>query len=346
MATPTTSTIIDGNAAVTAKSLNQQLKDAGLWKPGCQFLSNKDKQRLLQVKDKTRKTILKELDTKLAEISQKLKETERNYTPVFSEETAKSGVHIIGNVEQLKEFATPVKEDKVFFSNGTDMVPAPKHKAIVTDEGKIISVVKQGYHLVRNEELILPVLEQLDKLDNKWFIDHSHSFMTDTKMRIQITFPELTFNDGKSDIAMSMFLHNSYDGSEGVKALWGAIRGICSNGMVFGEVFSRFYAKHTNNFSTDGLKEQIEASYEIIPTIKDRVELLKATEFVLPEKFDEQVTKDFGAKAFAYFQQENAKDPIKDMWQLYNMYTYYISHYVNYKTRAMYQQRLAKQLSF
>ena len=70
-------------------------------------------------------------------------------------------------------------------------------------------------------------------------------------MRLQVTFPELTLNDGKSDIALSMFIHNPYDGSEGVRVFYGGIRAICTNGFVFGEVLSKFYSKHTKGINLE-----------------------------------------------------------------------------------------------
>lgn len=67
----------------------------------------------------------------------------------------------------------------------------------------------------------MPLLEQLHYLDTNWIIDPSHSFIENNRMRLQVTFPDLSLNDGKSDISLSLFLHNSYDGSEGVRLIWG-----------------------------------------------------------------------------------------------------------------------------
>jgi len=328
--------------------LNQALKEMNLWKAGCQFLTNEEKFKLITASDSTKRRMYKKLENKMIDIKKRLSEVERNQTHTFTEDTVKNGVHVVGNVSQLQQFMTPVHADKVYFTNGTEMVPAPGHKAIVNKDGKIINVVKNSYNLVRNEDIVMPLLEHLDKLDSKWIVDPTHSFINDRKMRIQLTFPELIFNDGASDIAMSLFINNSYDGSEGIKAMWGAIRGICSNGMVFGKVFARFYAKHTSGFSVDRLKEQMEDTYKLIPTINERVKLLSATEFNQTTEFDTAVSSTFGTRALAYLNKENgeSKDKIKDMWALYNVFTYYISHYVNYRTRSQYQTRLAKMLEF
>src|SRR5690606_21574907 len=113
------------------------------------------------------------------------------------------------------------------------------------DTDQLISIMQDSYQLIPNRDVIMPLLEQLHQLDTRWYVDNSHSFLESNRMRLQVTFPDLTLNDGRSDIALSLFVHNSYDGSEGVRMFWGAIRGICSNGMVFGQVLAKFYGKHT-----------------------------------------------------------------------------------------------------
>lgn len=329
---------------LTTAELNQALKSTGKWARGCQFLSNEQKFKLLTTKsDRTRRQIYNGLVKKMEDIKKAMVDAERTYKHVFSEDGAKNGVNVIGDVTQLQQYMTPVHEDTVYFTSGQDMIPAPRHKAIVNEQGKIITVVKDTYKLVRNEDIIMPLLEHLDKLDSKWYVDPSHSFINDKKMRIQLTFPDVMFKDNESDIAMSLFVHNSYDGSEGIKGLWGAIRGICSNGMVFGKVFAKFYAKHTSGFSINRLNEQIEDSFKLIPSVNERVQLLQQKEFKQTPDFSQNVANVLGTRALAYLNQENGeeKNQIQTMWALYNVFTYFISHYVNYRTRAQYQMRLA-----
>ena len=162
---------------------------------------------------------------------------------------------------RLNKYLFPVEERKVFFAdNDKEPKGTKEYKAIVRpDKNKLISVMQDSYQLIPNRDVIMPLLEQLHELDTRWNFDNSHSFVDSKRMRLQVTFPDLTLNDGRSDIALSLFLHNSYDGSEGVRMFWGAIRGICSNGMVFGEVLSKFYSKHTSGINLGNLKEQLRA---------------------------------------------------------------------------------------
>ena len=322
-------------------TVNQQIRDAGLWKPGCQFLSNADKAKLLTASTSTKNRIYKRVQEMLTRMKENAANREYKYS--FSEKSVQNGVNVFGDIVQLKEFMTPVYEDKVYFSNGRDLMPAPNHKAIVNQDGKIVSVMNNGYKLIRNEDVVLPLLEKLDKFDNKWYIDKSHSYINDTKMRMQITFPELTFNDNDSEIAMSLFISNSYDGSSSVRVTWGAIRGICSNGMVFGKAFADYYHRHSSFWCADDLNEKIEESFKLVPSIAERVKLLGESEFKITEEKADEIRDTLGRKAIAYVEQENGEnaDQIKTEWDLYNILTYYVSHYVNYRTRANYQVKMS-----
>ncbi len=212
------------------------------------------------------------------------------------------------------------------------------YKAITReDNSKLISIQKKSYKLVSNAEVIEPVLSQLDNLTTDWIIDESHSYVEDGRMRLQVTFPELTLNDGRSDIALSLFIHNSYDGSEGVRMYWGAIRGICSNGMVFGEVLAKFYARHTSGIVVDNLVEQVEATYEQIPVIKNRIEILQNLEPT--ENLTEQITKQLGRGVADYVEEQEVP---ANQWKLYNYLTWYISHVVQQRMRAQYQIKVSR----
>ena len=316
-------------------NMNSEIKSLGLWLPGTQFLSKSEKEQLLNTKDVGWLEQL--ISTKQSQISQKLSSMERKWS--FSEENTKTGINILNNENLHKFLSYKVHEQPVFWSLGENedqMIQAEDHKALVNQDGQIIHVCKQSYKLVNNEDIVLPLLEQLDKYDNKWYVDESHSFLNEKKMRLQITFPELTLNDGESDVAMSLFLHNSFDGSEGVKLFWGAIREICQNGMIFGTILAKFYARHTKQMNITNIQEQLETTYKLIPELQARIDLMKIKEYHFEK---EVITKTFGAKATAYFEQEKTEN--MNVYDALNIMTYYISHYVHMSQRAQSQRKLA-----
>lgn len=242
---------------------------------------------------------------------------------------------------KLHKYLFPVEERKVYFqdADGNPMY-SKEYKSIVrADNGKLISIMNDTYRIKTNYDVIMPVMEDLHNLDTNWKLDPSHSFIKDNRMRLQVTFPDLMFNDGGSDVAMSLFLHNSYDGSEGVRMFWGAIRGVCSNGMVFGKIMAKFYARHTKTITekVEGLQTLISETYKFIPVIKERVEILKNLQ--VGDLVEKSVKKEFGVKAYDYVKAHKA---INNQYALMNVLTYYISHVVQMHMRANYQMRVSK----
>ena len=212
------------------------------------------------------------------------------------------------------------------------------YKAIVReDNDRLVSIMKNTYKIIPNSEVIKPLLEELNNLDTNWIIDPSHSFVDDSRMRLQVTFPDLTFNDGRSDIALSLFLHNSYDGSEGVRIYWGAIRFICSNGMVFGTVLSKFYGKHTKGIELGSIKEQLQSTYDKIPVLKSGLKYFKT--YQLQNQLRKMLKSKLGKTVSKYVAEQ--KRP-KNQWLLYNILTYYVSHLVEKRLQAAYQIKVSK----
>jgi hypothetical protein len=246
--------------------------------------------------------------------------------------------------KKLSSYMFPVQERAVFVEDdiGLNYKPTKKYEAIVReDDNTLISIMPKTYKLVPNRDVIMPLLEQLHKLDTNWLIDPSHSFVEDNRMRLQVTFPDLKLNDGRSDIALSLFLHNSYDGSEGVRMFFGGIRSICTNGMVFGTLLSKFYGKHTSGLDISNLKDQLEATYDKIPVIKHRIEILQNTK--VTTKFRRESEDVLGKKMLKYVgDQEKQNRKAANLWILFNLITYFISHYVEMRLRADYQLRTSR----
>ncbi len=240
-------------------------------------------------------------------------------------------------MDKLQEYLFPVEERKVFYEN-EGVASTSSYKSIVHGEtGELISIMKDTYNLIPNEQIIIPLMEQLNTLDSSWIIDPSHSYVDNNRTRLQITFPDLTFNDGESDIALSLFVHNSYDGSEGVRLFWGAIRGICTNGMVFGKVLAKYYGRHTNGIQLINMKEKVEQTYEQIPVIRNRIEVLKRLK--ASEELYGVIKDELGSGISAYTDQQ---PNCPNQWVLYNYLTWYISHLVDLRMRANYQLKVSK----
>lgn len=216
------------------------------------------------------------------------------------------------------------------------------YKAIVASvKGKeqVVSIANKSYKLVKNEELIEPFLNKLTSLNEKWIIDRSHSFCKPNRMRLQITFPDIKLHDGTSDIPLSVYLHNSYDQSEGIRMIWGAIRAVCSNGMVFGDVMGSLYARHTSGFSLDKLENQFKDVGRKIDQVQDRIDNLKSTG--LNERFMKKLQETLGKRRLEEIVQTDTI-PNQSQWDLLNDITYFISHDVEKHQRADLQLKTSK----
>ena len=118
---------------------------------------------------------------------------------------------------------------------------------------------------------------------------------------------------------------------------WGAIRGICSNGMVFGKVLARFYRKHTKGIQLVNLKEQVEQTYKQIPVISDRIQILQNLN--VSKSLSESVEENLGKRISKYVKEQKKAE---NAWILYNYLTYYIPHEIDQRLRAAYQMRVSR----
>ena len=247
----------------------------------------------------------------------------------------------------LQDFMFPICERPVAINNGQNDITdwdnlqtflTSDYKAIVReDTNEPISIVKSTYQVIPNETLINKLMHELTQFDTPFKIDNSHSFVLNEKMRLQVTFPDLTLKDEESGIALSLYLHNSYDMSEGVRMFWEAIRGICANGCIFGKVLSQFYGKHTQGFQITNLRKALTETYDMIPTIQHRIDELQS--MPVTDQIKEDLEKEVG-KRMAKEALPNAE--MLSQWQLYNVLTHIISHNVEMRLRARYQMAVSK----
>jgi len=258
----------------------------------------------------------------------------------------------------LQDFCFPVEQRNVSFVSNSRFYdwnaksyifkptskPTEQYKAIVrNDNNALISIVNKNYKLVPNKDLIDQLMEQLERTDQKYEIEEHHSFVRNNRMRLHIVFPDLKIKDDSDDgIALSLYLHNSYDLSEGIRMYWGAIRSICTNGMVFGEVLAKFYGKHTKGFKIENVKSSLENTYKMIPDIQQRIDILDSLE--VNQMFEDDVREHMGTRLVKHMLIENGLDSLQSFTQLqlFHLLTNYISHRVKHELQARYQLAASK----
>ena len=133
-----------------------------------------------------------------------------------------------------------------------------KSKAIVrADTLEWISTVTENYEVVTNAEVINNTVNALEALDFDFKINRSESFLTNKRMRLVLKIPDLAFNEGTSEVDPTIDIRNSYNYSEGVRILMGAIREVCNNGMLIMKTVKKFYHKHTKGIQVEKIQERI-----------------------------------------------------------------------------------------
>jgi len=244
----------------------------------------------------------------------------------------------------IHKFYFPVEEQNITLSKNAPWgKEISGYKAIVapgqTKDDHVISVMKNSYKLVKNRELIEPLIEEVDSLGVRWKIDPSHSFCQSSKMMLQITFPDILIKDQNSDIALSVYLHNSYNGTESCKLIWGGIRRICTNGCVFGTILGSMNARHTKNFSFDDFYEEFGNASDKISEVQRKILLLQTKP--VEHELMEELQKALGKRRMQEIVTTDTV-PDKSQWDLLNDITYYISHSVEKPKRADLQLKLSK----
>lgn len=217
------------------------------------------------------------------------------------------------------------------------------YKAIIAPQesgpDKVISVVKDSYKLIPNKDLVMPFLDQISSLNVRWKIDPSHSFCQWNRMRLQITFPDITIKDEDSLIPLSLYLHNSYDMSEGVRLYWGAIRLACSNGLLLGTIMGSFYSRHTQGFTFNNIQSQFDKATDKVDQVQSRINHLRNNP--VTESLMEDLQKTLGKKRLAEIMVTD-RIPDASQWALMNDITHYISHQVDKPKRGDLQMGVSK----
>ncbi len=151
-----------------------------------------------------------------------------------------------------------VAERPLFMVDGKTDLPArvPEYKALYrTDTGQVLSVVKNSYRVIQNEEVF-------DAVEQNIVQALGHSRLANAKIEDGIAkdgllsmrswvFPDIRVQStttSKSDIAFRIVAINGFGGIS-VKCFYGGIDFYCLNGLICGEDYSTLafrHAKHTD----------------------------------------------------------------------------------------------------
>jgi len=253
---------------------------------------------------------------------------------------------------ELKQFYFPVEEKEVFMRRSSGDFKVIPHKLIYRPDTHLpIAVHTDRYKLIRNEDLIKETLEQIEKTDVRYIINEKESFVTSRKMRLKLDFPELTIAEENvkvnshtqnSQLNLSLYIHNSYDGSEGNRGFWGYIRSICTNGAISGTLLGKYFHKHTSGISVNSFKLEFEKVYDRFPLIKERIRVLQQLDANAEDV--ESTAEEFHNKELKeWLLKPEVLTRITNQWMLYNALTRFVTHNLKAQQQFAYQQVISKQ---
>ena len=156
-----------------------------------------------------------------------------------------------------------VAERPLFMVDDKTDLPArvPEYKALYrTDTGQVLSVVKNSYRVIQNEEVF-------DAVEQNIVQALGHSRLANAKLEDGIAkdgllsmrswvFPDIRVQStttSKSDIAFRIVAINGFGGIS-VKCFYGGVDFYCLNGLIVGEDYGALAFRHTTKHMDTGVR--------------------------------------------------------------------------------------------
>ena len=123
------------------------------------------------------------------------------------------------------------------------------------DTDEVYSITSRTYKPINYQDSIDYIQEMLDKnpvTQNNVF-DGVELFSNGGKMLASWSFPEFTvkIGDRRDEVIPTMKLKTSYDNSWSWNIMVAALAAYCSNGMLIGDVYGKFWHRHTTGLDRD-----------------------------------------------------------------------------------------------
>ncbi len=261
------------------------------------------------------------------------------------------------SVESALKAIPKVEERPVYFGDDTSRrrIEIKGQKALINPETEeVFSIVTDDYQLIRHEQVIEMAESVVDEMTEYGKPERRVWLPQDgAKMRLQYTFPEAAMTvagdtDGGRGIAPSFDAFNSLDGSIALRAIFGAYRIICSNGMTVGTKEIEYRREHHQPMDgTHDMKAMIIVGMKrfsdqvgIWEKWVDRVTTLAEYENIVTGlKLNKTQTEDLHreVEVSSGVRLEDQKLQAITLWAFYNIVTQFITHRIE---NQVVQQRM------
>lgn len=227
----------------------------------------------------------------------------------------------------------PVELQPIYLAGNREI---PHRKAVVrTDDMRTLGIVSSDYGLVKHASVIDSFREAGAGHEVQEKIALGNAGAT---LFYQMTFPKVQMEVKKGDIVrLQMIAKNSYNGNNSLQIILGALRLVCTNGMIVGTQFFSFNFRHigavggmTDNFDLDEYRQAYTdyirlfsekapvmadmARRELPRQVADRIELFNPNAHQLPKYLMDEARASF----------ENEGD--HSVWGYYNALTFAVTH--------------------
>ena len=229
----------------------------------------------------------------------------------------------------MEDYNFPVELQPIYLAN-SELIT--NKKAVVrTDTNTPLGIVGADYGLIKHSTVVdaFRIAKDLYGAKEEIILAKNGALLF-----YKMTFPKIQSEVAKGDIVqMQMIAKNSYNGSNALQVIFGALRLVCLNGMVLGKQFLSFNYRHTaqmGGLNGELIIDKFKKSYnsymqifgEKMPMI---TEMSKLPMFLQEDSFNQKrvdIPKYLLAEAKTSF--ESGED--KTVWGYYNALTFAITH--------------------
>lgn len=191
----------------------------------------------------------------------------------------------------IEDVRFPAVVEQPVYAHGTlnathAKVRIPEYKALVNPQtGFVYSVNSDAYKTVRHEELLGSAIDALHRINEPYALQVLFP-NEGRQMWAKIHLMERRYEVRQGDfVRPTIEIFGSYDKSWASRAVFGAFRLVCTNGMVVGAKFGAIRTAHLSVFDTADLIEMVKDSHGVFVAQTGRWAEMQ-TAYVTPERYE------------------------------------------------------------
>jgi hypothetical protein len=224
---------------------------------------------------------------------------------------------------------------QIYDSNGNRI---NGHKAVVNtvNEREVFSVVSDAYKVVQHDEVLDSINKSVSALGLR-----AESKITEmdngARIHAELIFPDVEISVGGKDACkFRCIFDNSYNLTTGLRMIIGAFRLVCTNGLMVGEKWGAFYAKHLQSLSVGRLEMCLQHGVKTFQTkVRDQYESMAATPLTPDQArafFEECLAEEKKVIPIKYLEaminggEIDKVNSVQSVWNLYNLAGEVLTH--------------------